>query len=38
MEPYIKANVQRAIARMKEDVERKDWTDVSQWMTFMATT
>lgn len=37
MEPYIKANVQRAIGRMREDVERKGWSDVFQWFMFMAT-
>lgn len=37
MEPFIIANVQRAIERMREDVERKGWSDVLQWYTFMAT-
>lgn len=37
MEPFIIANVQRAVGRMVEDVERKGWTDVLKWITFMAT-
>lgn len=37
MEPFIIANVQRAIGRMREDVDRKGWTDVFQWFMFMAT-
>lgn len=35
MEPFIAANVQRAIGRMREDVERKGWSDIFQWFMFM---